>query len=162
MLLTNLFSFGILIYEMCTNSILPLFVDEKERIEKISKSVVDIGFRELIIDCCRTDPQQRPTVQICIDRISSMIERFQKERLAARDYCRMKFLEMLQPWNFLTTELKRSLVSMFLSMKYDGPEPIATDEFLPADFSYKAEFVNIAKDIVASYTAEEEKGGLIK
>ncbi len=56
---------------MTTNSTLPILFNENARMNKISANVPN-EFSELIMRCCKTEPEQRPTIQECLDLLYKM------------------------------------------------------------------------------------------
>jgi serine/threonine protein kinase len=67
-----LIRFGVLLYEMVTNTHLPIIFEQDTRFKKIHESVDDSAIKDIIIDCFRTDPNQRPTIRQCIDKLKLM------------------------------------------------------------------------------------------
>eukprot|EP00029_Vermamoeba_vermiformis_P003765 TRINITY_DN14298_c0_g1_i1.p1 TRINITY_DN14298_c0_g1~~TRINITY_DN14298_c0_g1_i1.p1 ORF type:complete len:615 (-),score=58.31 TRINITY_DN14298_c0_g1_i1:15-1859(-) len=68
----DVYSFGVLLYEMCTNTILPIIGDEIARMNKIRTTVLDTEYQKLIMKCCQTDAKQRPSIQQCLDILNKI------------------------------------------------------------------------------------------
>lgn len=124
----------------------------------IQGNVKDEVLRKLVMDCCKTDPKQRPAIRECVERIAIALERLKKEQQLAdvREDCRVTLQHLLRTWSYHSASMKRSIVIMFLSMKYDSLKPGDDGKFLPANFAFKEEF----NKIVESMQIDENKGTL--
>eukprot|EP00029_Vermamoeba_vermiformis_P003578 TRINITY_DN1411_c0_g1_i1.p1 TRINITY_DN1411_c0_g1~~TRINITY_DN1411_c0_g1_i1.p1 ORF type:complete len:559 (+),score=71.45 TRINITY_DN1411_c0_g1_i1:81-1757(+) len=59
----DIFSFGVILYEMLTNKRLPV-LEEAQRQKRIRDNIAnDTQLMKLMLDCCVTDPDKRPTVE---------------------------------------------------------------------------------------------------
>eukprot|EP00029_Vermamoeba_vermiformis_P011935 TRINITY_DN673_c0_g1_i2.p1 TRINITY_DN673_c0_g1~~TRINITY_DN673_c0_g1_i2.p1 ORF type:complete len:782 (+),score=23.84 TRINITY_DN673_c0_g1_i2:51-2396(+) len=68
----DVYSFGALLFEMMTNTHLPVIFEEHNRIKKIEELVSDPQLKDLIVECCRADPNSRPTIRHCIDTLKCL------------------------------------------------------------------------------------------
>eukprot|EP00029_Vermamoeba_vermiformis_P006893 TRINITY_DN2828_c0_g3_i2.p1 TRINITY_DN2828_c0_g3~~TRINITY_DN2828_c0_g3_i2.p1 ORF type:complete len:466 (+),score=55.45 TRINITY_DN2828_c0_g3_i2:188-1399(+) len=68
----DIYSFGVLLFEMISNTHLAVIFEEEKRIGRISEAVEDPQFKQLIINCCRTDPIGRPSIRRCIEILKQM------------------------------------------------------------------------------------------
>jgi predicted Ser/Thr protein kinase len=69
----DVYSFGVLLYHMLSTKNLPAIVkDSVHLVEKIESDVKDIEFQELIIKCCKLEPESRPTIEYCIGSLKRM------------------------------------------------------------------------------------------
>lgn len=73
--------FGVLLYQMLTTSVLAIIFDENERIARIKSAIEDINFQEFIINCCKTDPILRPTIEECISFLQQMKKETTKDNI---------------------------------------------------------------------------------
>lgn len=65
----DVYSFGVVIYHMLTNTILPFVRTEADLEAKVGSKVQDRFFQKFITDCCKIEPNHRPTIQECIDQL---------------------------------------------------------------------------------------------
>lgn len=63
--------FGVLLFEMATNTSLPI-LDREKLHRRITDNIRDIDLRQLIIQCCDHDPKMRPNTERCIKILKKM------------------------------------------------------------------------------------------
>ncbi len=66
------FRFGALLFHMLTLTTLPVIVKDVDASTRIKEQVKDVKFQELIIKCCKQEPEERPTIDECIARLVQM------------------------------------------------------------------------------------------